>query len=111
MNVGQVLETHLGWAAHGLGERVEEMLADHRETEIGSLRDRLKEVYADDQISKRLDEAGDESIVALAQDARNGVHLATSVFDGASEDEIRAELDRAGLPRNGPDGALRRADR
>jgi DNA-directed RNA polymerase subunit beta len=101
MNVGQVLETHLGWAAHGLGEQVEELLADHREVEVEALRERLKEVYGDEQISKRLDEADGEAIVALAQDARNGVHLATPVFDGAGEDEIRAELDRAGLPRSG----------
>jgi DNA-directed RNA polymerase subunit beta len=101
MNVGQVLETHLGWAARGLGERLEELLADYRNVEIGALRERLKEVYGDEQISKRLDEADDDMIVALAQDARNGVHLATPVFDGALEDEIRAELDRAGLPRSG----------
>jgi DNA-directed RNA polymerase subunit beta len=101
MNVGQVLETHLGWAAHGLGEQVEELLADHRNVEIGALRERLKKVYGDEQIAKRIDEADDDSIVALAQDARHGVHLATSVFDGANEDEIRAELDRAGLPRSG----------
>jgi DNA-directed RNA polymerase subunit beta len=101
MNVGQVLETHLGWAAHGLGEHVEELLADHRNVEVGALRERLKKVYGDEQISKKLDEADDETIIALAQDARNGVHLATSVFDGASEDEIRVELDRAGLPRTG----------
>jgi DNA-directed RNA polymerase subunit beta len=101
MNVGQVLETHLGWAAHGLGEQVEELLADHRNVEIGALRERLKEVYGDERISKRLDEADDDTIVDLAEDSRNGVHLATSVFDGASESEIRAELDRAGLPRTG----------
>ena len=101
MNVGQVLETHLGWAAHGLGERVEELLADHRNIEFGALRERLKEVYGDERISKRIDESDEESLIALAQDARNGVHLATPVFDGASEDEIRTELDRAGLPRTG----------
>jgi DNA-directed RNA polymerase subunit beta len=101
MNVGQVLETHLGWAAHGLGEHVEELLADYRDVEVGALRERLKEVYGDEQISKGLDEADDDTIVALAKDARNGIHLATSVFDGANEDEIRTELDRAGLPRSG----------
>jgi DNA-directed RNA polymerase subunit beta len=101
MNVGQVLETHLGWAAHGLGEHVGELLADYRDVEVGALRERLKEVYGDEQISKGLDEADDDTIVALAKDARNGIHLATSVFDGANEDEIRTELDRAGLPRSG----------
>ncbi len=101
MNVGQVLETHLGWAARGLGEQLDELLADYREVEVETLRGRLKKVYGDEEISKQLDAADAESIRALAQDARNGVHLATSVFDGATEDEICAELDRAGLPRSG----------
>jgi DNA-directed RNA polymerase subunit beta len=101
MNVGQVLETHLGWAAHGLGEKVNEMLSARRDVETDQLRERLKLVYADDRISKLLDEAGPETILALAEDARNGVHLATSVFDGASETEIRTELERAGLPTSG----------
>ncbi|HXV36570.1 MAG TPA: DNA-directed RNA polymerase subunit beta, partial [Myxococcota bacterium] len=101
MNVGQVLETHLGLAAHGLGRRVDELLADYRSSSVAALRDRLKEVYGDPRIAKRLDEASDETIIALAHDARHGVHLATSVFDGASEEEIRAELDGAGMPLTG----------
>jgi len=101
MNVGQVLETHLGWAALGLGEKIEEMLADYREVEVEAVRERLKEVYSDERISKRIDEADEDAIIALAQDARNGVHLSTPVFDGANEEEIRAELNRAGLPATG----------
>jgi DNA-directed RNA polymerase subunit beta len=101
MNVGQVLETHLGWAAHGLGAQVNELLSKSREVETDALRERLKQVYADDRISKQLDEAGPETILALGEDARNGVHLATSVFDGASEEEIQSELVRAGLPTSG----------
>jgi DNA-directed RNA polymerase subunit beta len=101
MNVGQVLETHLGWAAYGLGAQIDEMLSEQREVEVDALRERLKQVYADEKISAQLDGAGPDAILALAENARNGIQLATSVFDGASESEIRGELERAGLPTNG----------
>jgi DNA-directed RNA polymerase subunit beta len=101
MNVGQILETHLGWAAHGLGAQVNEMLEDRRTFEIEALRGKLKEIYGDSNISKEIDEASDEAIIALGENVKGGIHLATSVFDGASEDEIREELNRAGLPESG----------
>ena len=100
MNVGQILETHLGWAAHGLGERVNQMLAEHTPTP-DQVRTRLKELYSDPQISKLLGEAADDSIVSLAQNVRRGLHMATAVFDGAKEEEIRQELERAQLPPTG----------
>ncbi len=101
MNVGQVLETHLGWAAHGLGRRIDEMLSDRRGVEIEALRERLKEVYSNERISKEIDEASADAVMALAQNDRHGVHLATAVFDGATETEIETELERAGLPKSG----------
>jgi DNA-directed RNA polymerase subunit beta len=101
MNVGQVLETHLGWAAHGLGAQIDEMLSTRRDIEIEDLRGRLKKIYSDERISKELDEAGPDALIALAENDRRGIHLATSVFDGASETEIQEELDRAGLPASG----------
>jgi DNA-directed RNA polymerase subunit beta len=100
MNVGQILETHLGWAAHGLGERVNQMLAEHTPGP-DQVRAKLKELYADAQISKVLDEASDGAIQALAQNLRRGFHMATAVFDGAKEEEIRKELTRAQLPATG----------
>jgi DNA-directed RNA polymerase subunit beta len=100
MNVGQILETHLGWAAHGLGERVNQMLAEHTPTP-DQVRARLKELYSDPQISSLIGEAADESILSLAQNVRRGLHMATAVFDGAKEEEIRQELTRAQLPPTG----------
>jgi DNA-directed RNA polymerase subunit beta len=101
MNVGQILETHLGWAAHGLGREIDEMLSERREIDIEELRTKLKDAYGDEGISKQLDDAGPEALRALADKVRDGLHLATAVFDGASEAEIRGELRRAGLPENG----------
>jgi DNA-directed RNA polymerase subunit beta len=100
MNVGQILETHLGWAAHGLGERVNQMLAEHTPTP-DQVRGKLKELYSDPQISRLLTDAGDESILSLGQNVRRGLHMATAVFDGAKEEEIRQELGRAQLPPSG----------
>ena len=100
MNVGQILETHLGWAAHGLGRQIDAVL-DGRAVEVGELRERIKQVYADPQIASAIDGASDEAVLSLARRARGGIHMATAVFDGAKEDEIRAELDRAGLPLTG----------
>jgi DNA-directed RNA polymerase subunit beta len=104
MNVGQILETHLGWAAHGLGRRVGEMLdeiGEGRADRIGDIRARLKDVYADERISRSIDALSDESVLSLAENVRQGIHVATAVFDGAKEEEIRRELERASLPLSG----------
>jgi DNA-directed RNA polymerase subunit beta len=101
MNVGQVLETHLGWAARGLGEQIDEMLRNQPAASTDTLRKELKRVYDDDGITQRLDAAPDEEVRPLAESVRNGVHLATAVFDGAKEDDIRDELTRAGMPVSG----------
>jgi DNA-directed RNA polymerase subunit beta len=104
MNVGQILETHLGWAAKGLGQRVGELFeawSDPRKADMKQLRERLREVYANDRIAKVLDQLPDESILSLANNVKDGIHVATAVFDGAKEDEIRRELDRAQLPTSG----------
>jgi DNA-directed RNA polymerase subunit beta len=101
MNVGQILETHLGWAARGLGEQIDAMLRAEREPDAARLREKLKEIYGDDEISARLDGASVEELRPLAETVRNGIHVATAVFDGAKEKEIREELDRAGLPVTG----------
>jgi len=101
MNVGQVLETHLGWAARGLGEQIDAMLRAERDPEPAMLQERLKAIYDDDEIGRRLDGASDAEIRLLAEAVRKGIHMATAVFDGAKEAEIRKELDRAGLPQTG----------
>jgi len=99
MNVGQILETHLGWAAHGLGRAVEALHAALHDPE--RLRRELKAIYADPRIDRVLDQASPEALVHLVRNVRGGVHMATAVFDGAKEEEIRAELRRAGVPENG----------
>jgi DNA-directed RNA polymerase subunit beta len=100
MNVGQILETHLGWAAHGLGAQLAALLEKARDPE--RLRASLKDLYGDPRIAKVLDQASPEAILDLAQNvSQNGVHVATAVFDGAKEDEIKRELERAGLPTSG----------
>jgi DNA-directed RNA polymerase subunit beta len=101
MNVGQILETHLGWAARGLGEQIDALLASERNPDTALLREKLKEVYDDPDITERLDGAANAAILPLAETVRKGIHVATAVFDGAKEAEIRKELDRAGLPETG----------
>ncbi|NPA24815.1 MAG: DNA-directed RNA polymerase subunit beta [Deltaproteobacteria bacterium] len=100
MNVGQVLETHLGWAAQGLGRQIEEML----EQEYGpqALREKLKDIYCYDQKSLQwLEEAGDEEIIEQARKVSPYVPMATPVFDGVGEERIKECLEKAGLPRSG----------
>jgi DNA-directed RNA polymerase subunit beta len=93
MNVGQILETHLGWAAKGLGLRLGEMIKAKAETE--KLRAFLAKIYNETGKKEDLDNFSDEEIVELAHNLRNGVPFATPVFDGAHEDEIRRMLDLA----------------
>jgi DNA-directed RNA polymerase subunit beta len=99
MNVGQILETHLGWAALGLGAAVDALVNTVNDPD--RLRSGLKEIYGDKQVSKALDQASPEALRSLALNVRGGIHMATAVFDGAKEDEIRTELRRAGLPESG----------
>jgi DNA-directed RNA polymerase subunit beta len=99
MNIGQILETHLGGAAQGLGRMIGEFVAKHAAPDV--LRDRLKAVYDDENISRILDQASEETLISLAKNVKDGVHVATAVFDGASEEEIKDELKRASIPQNG----------
>ena len=95
MNVGQVLEVHLGWAAKGIGRRIDTMLRDQQKVEIGQLRKFLDRVYNETGTSAKLDDLTDSEIVELASNLRDGVPFATPVFDGASEGEISKMLDLA----------------
>jgi DNA-directed RNA polymerase subunit beta len=99
MNVGQVLETHLGWAAKGVGARIGEML--DAQTKVAELRGFLDKVYNASGKKETLSEFSDEEIVELADNLRGGVPMATPVFDGASEEEIKRMLELAGLPTSG----------
>ena len=100
MNVGQVLETHLGWAAKGLGLKIGEMVASGEKT--SSLREFLGQIYNETGGQKvELDSLDDEEVQELAGNLGHGVPIATPVFDGAQEDEIKHLLEMAGLPRSG----------
>ncbi|MGV6826737.1 MAG: DNA-directed RNA polymerase subunit beta, partial [bacterium] len=99
MNIGQILETHLGWAAKGLGERIGQML--DQQVKMKELRDYLDKLYNTSGKKEDLKSLTDEEIMALAKNLRSGVPIATPVFDGAHEDEIGYLLELAGLPRTG----------
>lgn len=100
MNIGQVLETHLGWAAKGLGIKIGKML--EAQENIKQVRSFLKKIYEhDEQKRLNLDAYSDTQIVTLSKNLSAGVPMATPVFDGASEAEIKAMLDLAGLPTSG----------
>ncbi len=102
MNVGQILETHLGWAAKGLGYRIGEALDAHRAgADIQGLRDSLSLAYTNPKQSRAVRALSDEEVVTLAGNLRGGVPVATPVFDGASEKEIVDLLQKAGLPESG----------
>jgi DNA-directed RNA polymerase subunit beta len=99
MNVGQVLETHLGWAAKGLGERIGRLL--EAQAKITELRAFLDRIYNSPGTGEGLASLSDAEILELAQNLREGVPVSTPVFDGASEEEIKSLLDLAGSPRTG----------
>ena len=93
MNVGQILETHLGWAAKGLGLRIGEMMA--ASAKASELRKFLGKIYNETGKVEELDKLGDVEVLELAENLKLGVPFATPVFDGAHEDEIRRMLDLA----------------
>jgi len=102
MNVGQILETHLGMASRGLGVKINEML--EQQVKVAKLREFLKEIYAHTSDSRRdedIDSLSDDELLAMAQNLRPGVPMATPVFDGASEDSIKSLLRLADLPDSG----------
>ena len=99
MNVGQILETHLGWAADGLGIKIGQMLDAQRAVE--EVREFLGKVYNTSGRKEDLDSFTDAEILEMAGNLRGGVPMATSVFDGAAESEIKHMLELADLPTNG----------
>ena len=99
MNVGQILETHLGWAAKGLGLRIGEMLK--AQAKIAELRKFIDSIYNSSGKSEDIDSLTDNEIMELAKNLQKGVPFATPVFDGATETEIKNMLELAGLPSTG----------
>jgi DNA-directed RNA polymerase subunit beta len=100
MNVGQVLETHLGWAAKGLGHKIGALLDSQEST--ATVRKFLDQVYnKTGGQPENLGTLNDDDVVELASHLRSGVPIATPVFDGATEAEIKRLLEMAGLPESG----------
>jgi DNA-directed RNA polymerase subunit beta len=99
MNVGQILETHLGWAAKGLGEKIRELVSTNGHAE--TFREELKKIFSGTPLAKKFEEAKDEEILEFAHSVRDGLRFATPVFDGATEKEIKAYLEKAGLSTSG----------
>jgi DNA-directed RNA polymerase subunit beta len=99
MNVGQILETHLGWAAKGLGHRIGELVKDQQKLVVADVKKILERIYSgkEEEVSKLTD----EEVLQLAHNLKEGVPFATPVFDGAAESEINAMLEMAGLPQSG----------
>ncbi|HWC44676.1 MAG TPA: DNA-directed RNA polymerase subunit beta, partial [Casimicrobiaceae bacterium] len=99
MNVGQILEVHLGWAAKGIGRRIDEMLKAQRKA--AEVRKFLEQVYNGTGRPENLRTLSDDDVVQLAGNLVEGVPFATPVFDGATEEEIKGMLELAGLPTSG----------
>src|SRR4029077_4771690 len=99
MNVGQILETHLGWACAGLGLRIRPAVDGYKpKHDTKPLKEMLKKVYGDDETIKSL---GEKDLVELGTNLRHGVPIATPVFDGAKEADIEHMLEQAGLDHSG----------
>ena len=98
MNVGQVLETHLGWAAKELGSKIGEMIDNG--TKSSEIKAFLSEIYEKNG-SQDISSLKEDEIIELATNLRKGVPMATPVFDGAKESEVKSMLELAGLPSSG----------
>jgi DNA-directed RNA polymerase subunit beta len=108
MNVGQILEIHLGHAAFGLGQRIDELLnrmkldkLREKVIEIFSMTETQKADFKEDVLAEKIETMSNEELIDFARLYRNGVHMATPVFDGASEDEIKYLIDVAGFDKSG----------
>ena len=102
MNVGQILETHMGWAARGLGIRVDEALGEYRRSgDLTPVREAMRIAYGDAVYEEGLDEMDEETLLEVAGNVTTGVPIATPVFDGAKEADVNDALVRAGFSESG----------
>ena len=102
MNVGQILETHMGWAARGLGLKIDEALEDFKLSgDPSKVKDALKYAYGDETYSDAFFDMDDQRLIESATAVRKGVPIATPVFDGAKESDINDALSRAGFDTSG----------
>jgi DNA-directed RNA polymerase subunit beta len=110
MNVGQILETHLGWASASLGKQIGQMVDNYKaqqqkdgkaSEELDSLKSKLKDVYGEQDYKARISTLNDSELVEMASNLKKGVPFATPVFDGANEADIDRMLNMAGLNKSG----------
>jgi len=102
MNVGQILETHMGWAARGLGIKIDEALQDYRRSgDMTPVREAMRIAYGDDVYADGLEGMDDPTLLEAAGNVTNGVPIATPVFDGAKEPDVNDALRRAGFDESG----------
>jgi DNA-directed RNA polymerase subunit beta len=103
MNVGQILETHLGWACANLGRQVGELVDEyrHRSARRSELEAKLKDIYGDEVFARDIAPLADDQLVELCENLKKGIPIATPVFDGARMADIEGMLDKAGLDTSG----------
>ena len=99
MNVGQILETHLGLAARGLGEQIQASIDQMLDPK--KLRKQIKDIYGNKELNSFIDDLSDDDVLTLARRLSHGVPMASPVFEGVHEDQIKGELERAGMPLSG----------
>ncbi len=98
MNIGQILEVHLGWAARGMGEKLQQFV---EKGSADACRKQLKGVYDDEKFAEFVEKLNDKEVVELARRLHKGIHVASPVFEGAHESEIHNLLEGADLPKTG----------
>ena len=102
MNVGQILETHMGWASRGLGLQIDDALKAYRQTgDLTPVKEAMRLVYGDDVFKEGIKNMEDDAIVEAAGNVTQGVPIATPVFDGAKESDVDDALSRAGFDKSG----------
>jgi len=99
MNVGQILETHLGWAAAGLGRKIAGLIKQN--SDVNFVREQVRKEFAGTATLRQLEELDDETLLRVAHGMERGIWFGTAVFDGAKEEEIKSLLSAAGLPASG----------
>lgn len=103
MNVGQILETHLGWASYNLAKKIKNKLSDvlSENASVSELREDIIKIYEDDATVKKINALSEEDIIKLAKDMSKGVYFATPVFDGAKVEDVKRMLELAGQDTSG----------
>jgi DNA-directed RNA polymerase subunit beta len=103
MNVGQILETHLGSAAKNLGHKISHMIEEYKDEqlEIGSIRDFVKKIYDKSDFAEKVDKFSDSEFLEICQRLKHGIHFATPVFDGAKVQDVKDLLELAGMDKSG----------